>query len=210
MVTMPHSPSPERLDTKRSGLLVVDLQEKLLPAIPSGDAVVSQTRRLLEASSELDVPVASTVQYPQGLGPLDPSIAELVGPPEEKIDFSAAVCRGALDAWIDSGRDQIVICGIETHICILQTTLDLLAESLRVFVVAEAVAARHGQDHELALTRMRDGGASIVTAESVLFEWLVSAEHPKFKTVSNMVKSFKPPKRDRKPPHDRPPRPPRR
>ena len=197
---MPHVRSPECLDSKRSALLVIDLQEKLLPVIPSGEAVVERTQCLLHAATELDVPTGATVQYPQGLGPLDPRLAELLDDPEEKLDFSAAVCRESIDKWANAGRDQIVITGIETHICVLQTVMDLMAEGMRAFVVAEAVAARHGRDHETAIDRMRDGGATIVTTESVMYEWLTTAGHSKFKAISALVKSLKPqkPKRRRK------------
>ena len=197
---MPHIRSTECLDARRSGLLVIDLQEKLLSVIPSGEAVVLQTRRLLQAARELDVPAAATLQYPKGLGPLAASLAELLPKQEEKLDFSAAVCRASLDDWCDSGRDQIVVVGIETHICVVQTVLDLLAEGLRVFVVAEGVAARHGRDHEIAIDRMRDGGATIMTAESVMYEWLRTADHPKFKAISGLVKSFQREKPKRPPP----------
>lgn len=200
---MPHVRSTESLDARRSGMLVIDLQEKLLPVIPSAKGVVDQTCRLLQAAAEFAIPVAATVQYPKGLGPLVESLSKLTPEPEEKLDFSAAVCRGSLDQWTETGRDQIIVVGIETHICVLQTVMDLLAEGLRVFVVAEAVAARDGRDHEIALDRMRDSGATIVSAESVLYEWLRTAEHPKFKTISGLVKSFKPEKTKRPPP--RPP-----
>jgi len=185
---MPHVRSTECLDLNRSALLVIDLQEKLLPVVPSGEAVVQQTCRLLDAATELQIPVAATVQYPKGLGPLVPPIAQRVSAPEEKLDFSAAVCRGSLDPWVAAGKDQIVVAGIETHVCVLQTVMDLLAEGLRVFVVGEAVAARHGRDHETALQRLRDSGATITTVEAVLFEWLRTAEHPRFKTISSMIK----------------------
>tara|TARA_R110002049_G_scaffold72490_1_gene187015 strand:+ start:131398 stop:132081 length:684 start_codon:yes stop_codon:yes gene_type:complete len=212
---MPHVRSPERLDVRRSALLVIDLQEKLVPVVPSGEPVVRQTCRLMKAAEQLQVPVAATVQYPKGLGPLVPAIASLLDErqieAEEKLDFSAAVCRGSLDEWCDSGRDQIVVVGIETHVCVVQTVLDLLAEGLRVFVVAEAVAARHGRDHETALDRMRDSGATVIAAESVMFEWLSTADHPSFKTISGLVKSFgqedpKGPPPKRKPPKHGPPK----
>ena len=190
---MPHVPSPLRLHASRSGLLIVDLQEKLLRVIPSGHAVVDQTHRLIDAAEILGVPFAATVQYPQGLGPLEPSIAERVDEPESKTAFSAAVCRQALDPWLDEGRDQIVVVGIETSVCILQTVLDLLAEGLQVFVAAEAVAARHGRDHELSLDRIRDNGATVLPVESILFEWCEDANRPEFKSISNLVK--KPPPR---------------
>jgi nicotinamidase-related amidase len=134
------------------------------------------------------VPAAATVQYPRGLGGLVPELQEAFPDPEPKQAFSAAVCRRALDPWAESGRDQIVVTGVETHVCVLQTVLDLIAEGQRPYVVAEAVAARHGRDHELAIERMRDCGATITTVESVLFEWLDTADHPDFKTISRLVK----------------------
>jgi nicotinamidase-related amidase len=186
---MPHVRSPNRLDSRRSGLLVVDLQEKLCPAIRSADNVIRQTLRLIEAANTLSIPTAATVQYPKGLGPLVESLAEHFPSPEEKLDFSAAVCRQSLDRWVNEGRDQIIVVGIETHICVLQTVLDLIAEGLRVFVVAEAVAARHGGDHETGMDRIAEEGGTITTVESVLFEWLGTADRPEFKSISKIVKS---------------------
>lgn len=185
---MPHVASYQRLSASRSSLLVIDLQEKLLPVIPSGDNVLRQALRLTEAAKHLGVPFAATVQYPKGLGPLDASLRDDYPEPEAKLDFSAAVCRNALDPWAADGRDQIVIIGIETHVCVLQTVLDLIAEGMRPFVVAEGVAARHGRDHEIAMDRMRDAGATLITTESVMFEWLGSASHPQFKAISKIVK----------------------
>ncbi len=186
---MPHARSPQRLDCDRSGLLVVDLQERLLPVIPSGSAVVKQVHRLLDAAELLGVPFAATAQYPQGLGDLEPSLAARIEKIESKTSFSAAVCRGALDAWEAAGRDQVVVVGIETPICIMQTVLDLLAEGLQVFVAAEAVAARDGRAHEMSLDRMRDHGAVVLPVESVLFEWCSDAARPEFKAISKLVKT---------------------
>jgi isochorismate hydrolase len=190
---MPHVTSVHRLDRNRSGLLVVDLQERLVPVIPSGDQVVRQTERLLKAADLLSVPSASTVQYPKGLGnlvaPLNQWFDGNDNSPEEKLDFSSAVCRQSLDTWTEAGRDQIVVAGIETHVCIMQTVLDLMAEGCFAYVVAEAVAARHRCDHETAMNRMRDAGATIISAESVMFEWLGTADHPQFKEMSQLIKA---------------------
>jgi nicotinamidase-related amidase len=188
LIPMPHVPSPLRLAADRSALLVIDLQEKLLPVIPSGKAVVRQTHRLLTAAKILHIPAAATVQYPQGLGPLAEPLRDELPSPEEKLAFSAAVCRGSLDQWTAVGRDQIVIAGIETHVCVQQTVLDLIAEGLRPYVAAEAVAARGGRDHETAIDRMRDCGATITTVESILFEWLGTAERDEFKPISKLIK----------------------
>jgi nicotinamidase-related amidase len=185
---MPHVRSPDRLDPARSGLLVIDLQEKLCPAIRSADAVERQTHRLIDAARLMGIPAAATVQYPRGLGPLLPSLRDAFPSPQEKVVFSAAVCRDPLDRWAGDGRDQIVVTGVETHVCVQQTVLDLIAEGLRPYVVAEAVASRHGRDHEVAMDRMRDSGATITTVESVLFEWLGTADRAEFKAVSAIVK----------------------
>ncbi|QDT05942.1 putative isochorismatase [Rubripirellula lacrimiformis] len=186
---MPAVRSPHLLDAARSGLLVIDIQEKLVPAIPSADNVIRTTERLVQAAEILDIPAAATVQYPKGLGGLVQSLADQLPAPEEKLDFSAAVCRDALDRWCSQGRDQIVIAGIETHICVLQTALDLLAEGLRVFVVAEAVAARGGRDHDAAIDWMAGAGVTITTFESAVFQWCRTASHPQFKSISRLVKS---------------------
>lgn len=185
---MPHVPSPLRLSADRSALLVIDLQEKLLPAIPSGKAVVHQTQRLLQATKILGIPSAATVQYPKGLGPLAQPLRDEFPDPEEKVAFSAAVCRRSLDQWTAAGRDQIIVAGIETHVCVQQTVLDLMAEGLRPYVAAEAVAARGGRDHETAIDRLRDCGATITTVESILFEWLGTADRPEFKAISKLIK----------------------
>lgn len=186
---MPHQCSPLRLDEKRSALMVIDLQEKLHPVIPEANGIEQEIIRLTNAAAILSIPTAATVQYPRGLGQLVPSLQTVFPSPEEKVDFSAAVCRHALDRWLENGRDQIVVCGIETHICILQTVLDLCAEGLRPFVAVQAVGARNQLDHDLALQRMRDCGATLIGVESVLFEWLQTAQRPEFKAISGLVKS---------------------
>jgi isochorismate hydrolase len=186
---MPHVCSPNRLDPNRSGLLVIDVQEKLCPLIAAAENAIGQMNRLVEVGKLLSIPMAATVQYPKGLGPLVQSLAQEFPAPEEKVVFSAAVCRASLDRWTSEGRDQIVVVGMETHVCVQHTVLDLLAEGLRPFVVADAVAARHLCDHEVALCRIRDSGATITTVESVMFEWLGSADRPEFKAVSKIIKS---------------------
>ncbi|MEO1529910.1 MAG: isochorismatase family protein [Planctomycetota bacterium] len=187
---MPHKTSNSRLSPERSGILVIDLQERLVPAVPSGDHVVEMTEVLLEAAELLEVPYAATLQYPKGLGGFVPPLDEWFPDAEEKLDFSAAVCRRDLDAWCKAGRDQILVMGLETHICVLQTVMDLIAEGCTVFVVAEAVAARGGLEHETAIEQMRSLGAVITTVESVLFQWLGSASHPQFKAISRIVKEL--------------------
>jgi nicotinamidase-related amidase len=187
---MPRTDSPHRLSSDRSAILVIDLQEKLAAAIESTDHVVQITTGLLESARLLGVPFAATVQYPKGLGGLVPPLCDWFPRPEEKLDFSSAVCRRELDPWIRDGRDQILLCGIETHICVLQTALELKAEGLSPVIVAEAVASRGGWEHELAIEQLTALGIPSVSFESVVFQWLQSAEHPQFKAVSRIVKSL--------------------
>ncbi len=186
---MPHVRSPNRLDSGRSALLVIDFQEKLCPFILAQDVIERQMLRLIESAKLLAVPTAGTVQYPKGLGPLVASLRNEIPDSEEKLDFSAGVCRDALDRWAGEGRDQIIVVGIETHVCVQQTVLDLIAEGLRPFVVADAVGARNEIDHRVAIERMRDNGATITTTESVMFEWLGTSDRGEFKAVSKIIKS---------------------
>ena len=185
---MPHVRSPQRLDASRSALLVIDVQEKLAPLVQHGDSIQRRIVDLTHGAERLGVPYDATVQYPRGLGPLTPPIAQRIEDPEPKLNFSAAACRRALDAWVADDIDQIVCVGIETHVCVLQTVLDLIAEGLQPFVVSDAVSARAASDHETAIERMRDNGATITTTESVLFEWLGTADRPEFKDISRIVK----------------------
>ena len=193
---MPYKKSPLQLTPERSALWVIDVQEKLVSAISSGKHVVRQTLRLLDAAELLEIPAAATVQYPEGLGELVQPLADRLPEPEEKLSFSATSCRAALDQWADEGRDQILVVGLETHICIQQTVLDLLAEGFFPYVVGEAVASRHGRDQDYALERMLMAGAVTTTVESVMFEWLGTAEHEHFKAISDLVKR-NPRRRDR-------------
>ena len=180
--------SPRLLDAAACALLVIDMQQRLLAALPDGPRLVANAARLLEAAALLEVRRGATEQYPKGLGETDPQIRRRVDQPPEKLIFSAAGCRGLVDPLAAAGVRQIVLCGIETHVCVLQTALDLLAESYDVYVVVDAVGSRHQADHDVALQRMRDEGASLVTTESVMFEWCRTAEHPEFKQISALVK----------------------
>ena len=110
--------------------------------------------------------------------------------PFEKLDFSAAACREPIENWQSQNRDQILLVGIETHICILQTALDLAAEGKQPHVILDLVASRNKTDHRAGIERMRGCGIKILTLESVLFEWLGSSRHKNFKCISSMVKNL--------------------
>ena len=189
-----HFRSVELLTRDRSCLLVVDVQEKLLPVIQDGASVRDSIRFLLDVSRALHVPAVLSEQYPQGLGrTVDP----LHGHPGftagfEKIRFSAAEGLQSLlrhgPAENLRGRDQIVVCGIEAHVCVQQTALDLLAAGYRVFVVADAAGSRRAIDRQTALQRMRDSGCVLTTCEAVAFEWCEQAGTDAFRTVSRLVR----------------------
>ncbi|MFZ9648770.1 MAG: hydrolase, partial [Fluviibacter sp.] len=175
-----------KLDAHRSVLLIIDLQERLLPAIDAGESVLNHAAWLIGVARQLSVPVLLTEQYPQGLGQTAPRIAELVQPEEriEKTHFSA-VAEGNLLAHPEAQRKQWVVCGTESHVCVQQTVLDLLAAGRQVSVVEEAVGSRQARDKTLALARMRQHGADIVSREMVAFEWLNQANTPEFRAVLN-------------------------
>ena len=172
------------LNAKQSVLLVIDLQERLLPAIDGGQAVIDETAWLIGIARKLDIPVIATEQYPQGLGTSAPQIADLLLPGEilEKTHFSA-VAEGNLLSHAHGNRTQWVVCGTESHVCVQQTVLDLLAAGRQVAVVNEAVGSRKASDKDLALKRMRQHGADIVSREMVAFKWLREANTPEFKAV---------------------------
>lgn len=168
-----------------SRLVVVDVQAKLVPAIHGGGAVVEACAWLVEVAQKLGVPVAATEQYPQGLGPTVERLRALL--PEAaiaaKLAFSCAD-EGALDRLPGAGRPQVVLCGIEAHVCVLQSALGLAAAGAEVAVVADAVGSRDPGHRDLALARLRQRGIAIVSREMVAFEWLERAGSETFRAIS--------------------------
>lgn len=177
-----------RLHTATSLLCVVDIQERLLPAIPAGPQVVAMAGRLAEAAKLLGVRSVLTEQYPKGLGPTHPDLAAKLPSAVTKMAFS---CCGseAFTATIADDIESVLLCGLETHVCIQQTALDLLARGLTVLIAVDAVGSRHSLDHEIALRRLESSGALLTTTEASLFEWCRSAEHPQFQAVRKLVLS---------------------
>ena len=168
-----------------SMLLLIDLQERLMPAIDGGATVVENAAWLTRIARRLSVPVGATVQYPQGLGYFPPVLADLLAPGEtiEKIHFSA-VREGRLKPLAGFDRPQIVVAGSETHVCVLQTVLDLRAAGKEVYLVADAVGSRRATDRAFGIERMQQAGAHIVTREMVAFEWLEKAGTEVFREIS--------------------------
>ena len=175
------------LTAESAAVLLIDLQERLMPAIYDGETVVARAVRLAEAARLLEVPVCATEQYPAGLGPTVPPLAAYPRAVLAKTSFSAVADPG-FSALLPAGTSEIVVAGCEAHVCVLQTVLGLLEPGRRVLLAADAVGSRDPADRTAAIDRARQHGAEIVTSEMVLFEWLRDAQHPKFREVQNLLK----------------------
>lgn len=183
--------SPELLARSTSRLLVVDVQEKLLPFIHH-EELVQNCLRLVQGAKILGVPATATEQYPRGLGKTSKVLLDQFETVPEKMRFSCAEVlnwgRSNLESTTEADRFQIVVCGIEAHVCVLQTVLDLISQGFQVFVPADAVSSRRELDWKFALDRMVAAGAVICTLESVLFEWCEVSGTPEFKQISQLIK----------------------
>ena len=175
------------LTAEGAALLLIDLQQRLVPAIHDNEVVVARAVRLAEAARLLDIPVYATEQYPAGLGP---TVAPLAAYPQavlSKTTFSAADAPG-FSALLPPGAGEIVVAGCEAHVCVLQTVLGLVGSGRRVLVAADAIGSRDPADVAAAIARARQHGAEIVTSEMVLFEWLRDSRHPKFREVQKLLR----------------------
>jgi nicotinamidase-related amidase len=170
------------LDRERAALVVVDVQEAFRPAVQDFDGVVENTRRLMEGAKILGVPVVVTEQYPKGLG----RTVEELGQVEavEKSCFSAAKA----DGFDLNGRDQALIAGIETHVCVSQTAHDLIDRGIEVHVASDAVTSRTDQNKHVGLHKMEGSGAILTSVETALFEFLGAAGSDEFKQVQRLIK----------------------
>lgn len=182
-------------DADDSSLLIVDIQTQLTSAMPV--KVLARLQRnaglLLKTASLFNMPVHATEQYPQGLGNTEPEVMKLL--PEytkmyEKTAFSAAGAEGFLEDLKKSGRKQVVLAGMEAHVCILQTAVELFDQGFQVFTVADAVCSRQRESYETALLRMRKLGVIVSDTESILFEWLRDAKHEQFKSIQGLLHQY--------------------
>jgi nicotinamidase-related amidase len=170
-----------------TGLLVIDVQEKLMPLIPDAAKVIRNIAFLIDAARVLEMPVQATEQYPKGLGPTVPELARRLPQRPDKVAFSCCAIPSVVDNFRRAARPKLLLAGIETHVCVQQTALDLLALNFRVYVPADGVASRHALDHERALRRLENAGAIVTTCESAVFEWIGAAGTPQFKEISRLV-----------------------
>jgi|SRR5690606_14772544 len=178
------------LDARQSALLLVDVQERLLPVMDQGEALLANCAILMQAAGRLGVPMLVSEQYPKGLGRTVPALAAMAptGAIAEKLHFSCLGDAGYRARFESLARPQAVIAGIEAHICVLQTALSLKAEGRQCAVVADAVGSRRPASRDLALDRLRANGIEVVSTEMVLFEWMARAGTAEFKDVSKLIR----------------------
>lgn len=189
----PRSPrSPELMTRLDTGLLVVDMQARLLPLIPNHQRIIWNVRRVIEGAKILSVPIAAAEQYPQGLGPTTPEVAELLSATPAKTMFSCRECGDLLSEFQQRSIGKILVVGIETHVCVQQTALDLLAEGYRVYLAVDATGARYEVDYSTALRRMEGSGITLTTVEAALFEWCETSSAAEFKQLSRLVREPEP------------------
>jgi nicotinamidase-related amidase len=170
-----------------TGLLVIDVQEKLMPLIRGGDRVVANIAFLIDAARRLALPVQATEQYPKGLGPTVAELARRLPERPSKVAFSCCAIADVTEIFHRAARPKLLLAGIETHVCVLHTALDLLALGFRVYIAADAVGSRYAIDHEVGLRRMEQAGAIPTTSETAVFEWMGGADCPQFKELSRLV-----------------------
>ena len=180
-------------DAGASLLLLIDIQPRLIRVMPpeAGARAIRQSALLARAAELLNVPVVATRQYPSGLGPLADELLAALPTQATVVDKSCFSCFAATDVAqriLESGRRQIVLAGVEAHVCVLQTAYDLLVHDLDVHVAADAVCSRAPDHAQNALSRLRSVGVTISNAESIVFEWLRDAAHPQFRQISALLR----------------------
>ena len=178
------------LEIHDCSLVVVDVQGKLAQLMVDKETLFKNTRILIQAAKILEIPILWCQQVPEALGSTVPEIAELLtdDEPIDKASFSCAG-HGRFNAKLEAlGREEVLLCGIETHVCVYQTAMDLLARDLPVTVIADAVSSRTAQNRQIGLDRLAAEGAILASTEMALFELLRTAEHPQFKQIAKLVK----------------------
>lgn len=184
--------SPLLMSRHDTALLIVDVQSKLLSLIPDHQQLVFNLGRLIDAAKLFQIPVVGTEQYPQGLGATESTLATRLPQLPSKTRFSCLECGDLFTQLAAQQRVKIMVVGIETHVCVQQTVLDLLSERFEVYVAVDGVGSRFPLDRSVALNRMELAGATLTTTEATLFEWCETASDPQFKAISALVKASGP------------------
>jgi nicotinamidase-related amidase len=183
--------SGPKLDPERAALVVIDVQEGFRKAVRDFDRVAHATAAMVQGAKAVGIPIAITEQYPKGLGKTVPEIADQLPQglaPIEKVCFSAPEAEG----FDLAGRDQVLVCGVEAHVCVNQTALDLLGQGVEVQVVRDAVGSRSDENREIGLARAERAGAVITSVETALFELVGRAGTDEFKQVHEIVLEYAP------------------
>ena len=180
----------QRLTARNAGLLVVDVQDKLLAAIPDRESMIANVVHLIHGAKILGVPVWGTEQYPRGLGQTTAAVAELIPERPAKTSFHCCVVPSLVEQLYARNVRHVTVVGIEAHVCVAQTALELLDMGYRVQVPADAVASRHQIDRDFALRRLEQVDTVVSTTEAVLFEWTETADRPEFKAISDLIKTM--------------------
>ncbi len=185
--------SPLLMNRDDTAIVIIDVQERLLPHILDNERLIRNIGRIIAGATILDLPIRITEQYPCGLGPTSDQVLVLLEPDDrhvhEKTMFSMRQCDPLLTSLNRQEIANVMLVGIETHVCVLQSALDILAVGLNVFVCADAVGSRFEFDHETALRRLETSGVTLVTTEMVLFEWCEISGTDEFREISKLVKS---------------------
>ncbi len=182
---------PGRLDPENTFLLVIDMQEPFSKVIREFDSIVGAITLLAKVSGLLGIPVVGTEQVPEKLGRTVQDVDELLGEKMEKSSFDAFRDERIKEKLLGLGRKKVLLTGIETHICVLQTALSAAAHGLEVHLVSDATGSTFPEDKEVTLARLLQEGIYVTTSESVVYELLGSSEHPKFRKVVSLVKEYR-------------------
>jgi len=189
--------SAQLINPDDTALVVIDMQEKLLPVVSQNEQILANVERLLSTAEILSVPVVATEQYPKGLGPTVTSLSEVIvrtnaewssaGLPAKTM-FSCRECESAFKPLQSNGVKNLLLCGIETHVCIAQTALDMIAAGFNVQLCVDAMGSRFPLDHEVAIRRMEAEGCSITTTEAAMFELCEKAGNDAFKAIAKLLR----------------------
>ena len=191
-MTIKYSARPYRIERADCQALLIDIQQRLAPHIHDNDHIIRRAKILVQGLQALNVPIMLNEQYPKGLGTTVPDVMEVLSPNNqqvfEKMSFSACDTAESWKHIASQNRNTVLVFGTETHVCVLQTVLDLLDNGMQPVVIADAVGSRDPYDKKIAIRRMRRAGAVITTTEAILFELCRRADDAAFKRISNLVK----------------------